>query len=143
MKNLILISAISFLGFHNPSQAAPHPYIYECECQEDEFECEGGERMNVVVGEKMISFTRTDKDGDFPMSLVGTRDTKYNPKKYKNYYRYYHTNKSEQKSFPYLLVEKTIYRGEGKGTIRLPEFIGKGKERGHSTTWEFSCIKAG
>jgi hypothetical protein len=126
MKFLILTAVL----LSSPSFAASVKYT--CECIDTGLECDGGDLMKLNLTAEKISFTLTDRDGDFPRKFSGVIDTKYNPRTNKDSIRYL----SKDQNFPSFLVKKKMLKGAATGVVKMPEF---GDDGTYGHEWYYEC----
>lgn len=126
MKFLILAAVL----LSSPVFAASVKYT--CECIDTGLECDGGDLMKLSLTPEKISFTLTDRDGDFPRKFSGVLDTRYNPRTNTDSIRYL----SKDWNFPSFLVKKKMLSGSATGVVKVPEFSHDG-DYGHE--WYYEC----
>jgi len=105
---------------------------YNCECVDTGLECDGIEKMSLVLDSEEISLQVTDRDGDFPQTYTGQIDTRYRPRTRVNSIRYLTGNPT----YPSLTVEKDMLEGAETGSVRMPEF---GSHDSFVHEWVYEC----
>ena len=110
--------------------------IYSCECIDTGLECDGGEKMSVVIKGGKANLTITDRDGDFPSLNEAKYDATYAPTKNVDYYRY--LNQDTKKPHRYFLIRKSMIKGSSQGVVKAVEVGGGG-----AYEWYYECSLLG
>jgi hypothetical protein len=97
-------------------------------------ECDGLEKMKLVLKGPQAAAVVTDADGDFPTKLKLQQDPSYAPIKNKSYLRYLNAESSSKKTYRSLLIQKPMIRGSRSGTVKMLEV-----SNGGATEWQFNC----